>query len=48
MELKCEKCKKMEEYIEINDENIQFECGFIRRMTIADLHQLFRNHGGER
>ena len=48
MKLICDKCQKLEEYVEISKEDIQFECGFERRMTIEDLHQLFRKYGGER
>ena len=47
MKLMCDKCKNLEEYVEISKEDIQFECGFIRRMTIEDLNKLFRKYGGQ-
>ena len=47
MRLLCDNCGKYEKVVLMPDNLMQFECGGVSETTIEDLHELFREYGGE-
>lgn len=48
MKLLCDGCGKVENVVLMPDNLMQFECGEVSETTVEDIHELFRQHGGER
>lgn len=48
MKLLCDKCRKEEDILLLANDQVRFQCGNTRELTVGELKELFKRYGGER